>query len=322
MVADRKMNKDNNIKVAVLAGGISSEREISLQSGSTIASALKEAGAEVVLFDVAPDRLSILDDESVDVFFPALHGEFGEDGKLQEILESRGLCYTGSGPVASRCAMDKLACKEMIASKTDVAVAWHTAVSEGDNVESITQRLSQAGEKFAVKPISQGSSIGVEITQGRELTAETALKTFAEFGECMIEEFIEGSEITSGVVDGKALPIIEIRSKTGFYDYHAKYVDDATEYLFDTIDDSGLVEWIGKMAIDCFIAAGCRHWGRVDFILSKENVPYFLEINTLPGFTSHSLLPMAAAKAGASRSELCMKIVEAAVRDFEKGTTN
>ncbi len=311
------MNNDNNIKVAVLTGGISSEREISLQSGNTIAEALKEAGVEVVLFDVAPDRLSILDNESVDVFFPALHGEFGEDGKLQEILESRGLCYTGSGPAASRYAMDKLACKEIIANKTDVAIAWHTAVESGDSSEAIIERLGEAGDKFAVKPISQGSSIGVEITEGKKRTAETALKTFAEFGECMIEEFIEGSEITSGVIDGKALPIIEIRSKTGFYDYHAKYVDDATEYLFDTIDDSGLVEWIGRMAIDCFNVTGCRHWGRVDFILSKENVPYFLEINTLPGFTSHSLVPMAAAKAGMSRSELCMKIVEAAIRDFK-----
>ena len=311
------MNNDNNIKVAVLTGGISSEREISLQSGNTIAEALKEAGAEVILFDVAPDRLSVLDDESIDVFFPALHGEFGEDGKLQEILESRGLCYTGSGPAASRCAMDKLACKEVIADKTDVAVAWHTTVNAGDSVEDVIQRLSEASDKFAVKPISHGSSIGVEITEGKKATAETALKTFAEFGECMIEEFIEGSEITSGVVDGKALPIIEIRSKTGFYDYHAKYVDDATEYLFDTIDDVGLVDRIGQMAIECFNAAGCRHWGRVDFIVSKENVPWFLEINTLPGFTSHSLLPMAAAKAGMNRSELCMKIVEAAIRDFK-----
>jgi D-alanine-D-alanine ligase len=308
---------NKNIKVAVLTGGISSEREISLISGSTVAEALGEGGCEVVLFDVAPDRLGVLDDDSVDVFFPALHGEFGEDGQLQAILESKGLCYTGSGPEASRLAMDKIACKDAVEAKVDVAVAWHTAVTNDDDAESLRGRLAGVGEKFVVKPITHGSSIGVEIIDGVDAAVGAAVATFGKFGECMIEEFIAGREFTVGVLDGEGLPIIEIRSKTEFYDYHAKYVDDATEYLFDTIDDAAVAREMSEKAVKCFEAAGCENWGRVDFIMADDNVPYFLEINTLPGFTSHSLLPMAAGKAGLSKAQLCMKIVEAAMRDFK-----
>ena len=133
----------------------------------------------------------------------------------------------------------------------------------------------------------------------------------------MVEEFIKGREVTVGIVNGKALPVIEIQSQSGFYDYHAKYVDDATEYLFDTIEDAVVAATLQTMALTCFHELGCRHLGRVDFILTKANAPYILEINTLPGFTSHSLLPMAAEKAGIATGALCRQIVEAAWTDFQ-----
>ncbi|AQT70204.1 D-alanine--D-alanine ligase B [Anaerohalosphaera lusitana] len=307
-----------NLKVAVLMGGISSEREISLESGSTVAGSLAEAGLDVVEFDVAPDRLSILDDESVDVFFPILHGEWGEDGQLQQILTDRGLCFTGSGPDASRIAMDKVACKKAVESKTDVPLAGHVELTSDTGEDDVRNMLASMGDKFVVKPPLQGSSVGVTVVQGLDSACRCALKTLAEYGNCMVEKFISGRELTVAVLDGQALPIIEIRSKTGFYDFNAKYVDNATEYLFDTIADQALVSRISDMALQCFDAVGCRHWGRIDFILSEDGTPYFLEINTLPGFTSHSLVPMAARKAGISAPELCTRIVEAAIRDHRE----
>ena len=155
--------------------------------------------------------------------------------------------------------------------------------------------------------------MGVEIIEGAQEAAATAIKCFEQFGECMIEKFIEGREITVGVVNGRALPVLEIVSKRGFYDYQAKYIDDATEYLFDTIEDEQLVEELQRVSVKCFNLLGCRHLGRVDLMLSDDGVGYVLEVNTLPGFTSHSLLPMAAAKSGVDMSSLCMEIIEGAL---------
>ena len=303
-----------DIKVAVLMGGISNEREISLQSGSMIASALNEAGTEVVSFDIAPDRLGILDDESIDVFFLALHGEFGEDGKLQKILEDRGLCFAGSGSAASKIAIDKAACKEAV-QRTGVTLPLHITVKLTDDAESLSKEIMHLGERVVIKPVTHGSSFGVRIVNNTAEAAKTAFETYEKFGSCMIEQFVEGREITVGVLNGKTLPIIEIRSKRGFYDFDAKYTDQDTEYLFDTIEDKDAVDKINTLALECFNAVGCRHWGRVDLILSEEGTAYFLEINTLPGFTSHSLVPMAANKAGLSNGQLCLEIAKSALED-------
>ena len=173
--------------------------------------------------------------------------------------------------------------------------------------------MLKIGDRYVVKPINEGSSVGVEIIEGVQEAVKAAQRCVEKFGECMIEKFIAGREITVGVLKGKALPIIEIRSKEKFYDYKAKYLDDATEYLFDTVKDEELIERIGRDAVKCFESLGCRHYGRVDMILTDDGKPYILEINTLPGFTSHSLLPMAAKKAGIEVEKLCMEIVEAAL---------
>lgn len=305
------------LKVAVLSGGIGSEREVSLKSGQTVYAALQESGLETVLVDFTPEDMSILDDRSVDVFFLIFHGQFGEDGQIQRIMEQRKLCFTGSGSESSRKAFDKRLSKDVFAT-IGAPLASHMIVQPEDTEEGIVKRLNGSPRKMVVKPLRQGSSVGVQITSEPAQTAACAVRCLKTYGDCMIEEFISGREITVGILNGRALPIIEIRSKAAFYDYNAKYISDATEYLFDTVTDAAVVARTQKIAVDCFNALGCRHLSRVDFILTEAGLPYVLEINTLPGFTSHSLLPMAAAKAGIPKPALCRQIVEAAWNDFHR----
>jgi len=298
-------------------GGIGTERDISIQSGQAVTAALKEAGFDVVTADIRPDNLDILDDSSVNVFFPALHGEFGEDGQLQQTLEDKSLLYTGSGPKASRLAFDKLASKKLFTQAgvtTPKVIKYDTRIEERE----LERQLLQLSDRFVVKPVRQGSTIGVSIVDNPKSALAAGRECAEKFGDCMIEEFIAGREVTVGILQGLALPIIEIRSKTGFYDYHAKYIDEETEFLFDTIDDPALTAKIQKAAMDCFMALGCRHFARADFILDYDGNPYALEINTIPGLTTHSLLPKAAAKIGLSMSDLCTKIVDAAYSSVVK----
>jgi D-alanine-D-alanine ligase len=301
----------NKIKVAVLAGGIGSERDVSIQSGRCVAEALQEAGYEVVTSDIRPDFLEILDDGSIDVFFPAMHGEFGEDGRLQQILEDKSLLYVGSGPTSSRLAFDKMASKKLF-DQAGVATPAAVVFGSGTDTGLLEEKLRDFSDKYVVKPVRQGSSVGVSIVSTAQEALRAARETLREFGDCMIEEFVPGTEVTVGILHGGALPIIEVRTQGGFYDYHAKYLDEQTEFLFDTITDADVAANVSRAAIDCFNALGCRHFARIDFLLSGENIAYALEANTIPGFTSHSLLPKAAAKAGLSMSDLCAEIVEAA----------
>ena len=305
----------NKLKVAVLAGGIGSEREISLQSGRFVAEALKQAGFEVVTADIRPDNLEILNDGSIDVFFPALHGIFGEDGRLQQILEDRSLLYVGSGPAVSKAAFDKMASKKLF---EQAGIATPAAIEFGPetDIDLLEEQLRDFAQKYVVKPVRQGSSVGISIVSTPHEAVVAARETFSEYGDCMIEEFVPGTEVTVGILHGRPLPIIEVRTQGGFYDYHAKYVDEKTEYLFDTITDTAMAENVSRAAVECFDTLGCRHFARIDFILSGEKIAYTLEANTIPGFTSHSLLPKAAAKAGLSMSDLCTEIVEAAYSDL------
>lgn len=305
------MSIDNDLKVAVLMGGIGHEREVSLCSGTNIAEAVRESGFETVEADIVPSDMSILDDESIDVFFLALHGEFGEDGQLQKILEEKKLIYTGSTPAASNNAFDKVISKEIFAA-AGIDVPRHLLFEKDTSRETLEQWLGKIGGKVVVKPIKQGSSVGVEIVENKETILRAATGCLGRFGNCMIEEYLDGREVTVAIVNGVALPVTEIRSKSDFYDYEAKYLADSTEYLFDTIEDKALIEKLKEIALNCFNALGCRHLARVDMIVVK-GTPYVLELNTLPGFTSHSLLPMAANKAGTSTADLCREIIEAAL---------
>ena len=287
---------------------------MSLQSGQTIFAALQEAGFEAVISDITPDDTRILEDATIDVFFLALHGQFGEDGGVQMLLEKRSLAFTGSGAESSRRAFDKIASKAAFA-QAGAVVPRQIIVGPQDTEPTLREKLEAFSGRIVVKPVRQGSSVGVEIVDDSATAAAKAVQCFKTYGDCMIEAFIKGREITVGIVNGVALPILEIRSKAAFYDYHAKYIADTTEYLFDTIADAALVAQIQRTALDCFSALGCRHLSRVDLILTDEGVPVVLEINTLPGFTSHSLLPMAARKAGIPTPELCRRIAMAAWND-------
>lgn len=304
----------SKLKVAVLAGGSSRERQVSIQSGKCVADALKKADVSVVASDIKPGSLDTLDDKSIDVFFIALHGAFGEDGDLQKILESKGLIYTGSDSKASRLAFDKWQSKNSFRSAgvpTPDAVLFEPDVNPAD----LEKQISRLGSKFVVKPLREGSTIGITIADTPAQAIADAKKCAAEFGDCFIEKFVAGREFTVGVLGDKALPVLEIRPKAGFYDYNAKYIDNSTQYLFDTIDNPAVVGKMQKYALDCFNSLGCRGAARVDFILDEPGTPWALEINTIPGMTSHSLLPKAAEKAGISMSRLCLKIIEMAIAD-------
>jgi D-alanine-D-alanine ligase len=295
-------------------GGISREREVSIQSGKCVAEALKQTGVNVTPSDIKPDALGILDDKTIDVFFIALHGTFGEDGQIQEILESKGLIYTGSGPLASRLAFDKWESKKIFTA-AGVTMPDSILFEPGKKAAAVEEQIRRLGSKYVVKPLREGSTIGISIEDDPKRAVAAAKKCAAEFGECMIEEFIKGREITVSILGKQALPILEIRPRAGFYDYHAKYIDDKTEYLFDSLNDPALVDKVQESAITCFNSLGCRGSARVDFIIGDDGKPYALEINTIPGMTSHSLLPKAAAKIGISMSRLCLKIVELALAD-------
>jgi D-alanine-D-alanine ligase len=291
-------------------GGTGSEREISLQSGNAVAHALSQAGIDHVTSDVSPDTLEILADPSVTLFFLALHGEFGEDGQLQRILEERGLCYAGSGPEASALAFDKLASKSVLA-RQGVPCPRAIEFTEDLDATELETRLQSFAGKIVVKPPRAGSSCGVQIVPRTADLWTLGRQTLRDHGDCMIEEFIGGRELTVSILDERALPVIEIKPVRPFYDYQAKYVDEGTQYLFDTLLEAE-AHALQQQALRCFAGLGLRHFGRIDFILAPDGVAYCLEANSIPGLTSHSLLPKAAQKAGYCMSDLCCAIVDAA----------
>ena len=304
---------NNKLNVAVLMGGVGREREVSLQSGKCVAEALEQADLAVERIDISPENVSILDNVGADVFFIALHGRFGEDGDLQQILEEKKLIYTGCGPEASRTAFDKFLSKQCFQKAGIKSPAW-LEVTNNTDAEKLNQELCRMGDKFVVKPSRQGSSVGVSVVEKTDEVLPAAQKCLAEFGDCMIEQFISGREITVGVLNGNTLPIIEIRTENGFYDYQSKYIDEQTDYLFDTVTNAEMIERINRSAMNCFNALGCRDFARIDFIIDKDNTPFVLEANTIPGFTTHSLLPKAAGRAGISMSELCADILKTALK--------
>lgn len=291
-------------------GGISSEREVSLESGACVADALTEAGFDVRRVDLHPERLEVLNDPEIDVFFVALHGAFGEDGCLQDILEQRGLCYTGSGPGACRLAFDKMASKAVF-QRAGVQVPPGLAVDETWGADVLREQVTSLGIRWVVKPIREGSSVGVHIVEQLERVVPLCHDLVPYYQQLMVEAFVAGREITVAVVNGRALPVIEIRVRQDFYDYQAKYLDNATEYLFDTLPPD-LEQQVQELAVQSFQAFGLRDFARVDFLLTPDHEIVALEYNTIPGMTSHSLVPKAAAQAGLSLPDLCRDIVTTA----------
>ncbi len=303
------MSEQNGpLKVAVLMGGIGSERAVSLESGRSVVAALGEAGFTVVSHDLDPGNLAILDDPSIHVFFPALHGTFGEDGQLQEIMADRGLCFVGSDGPACTCSFDKQRTKQAVHAagvRTPEAITFDPAAS------GAARATLAPWAQWVVKPVCQGSSVGVTLCSDLDETLATAHTTHETYGNCMIERFVQGREVTVGVVLDQVLPVIEIRPECGFYDYHAKYQAEKTEYLFDTVP-AAVCHELSSLTRIGFEALGMRHFGRLDFLVGSDDVPWFLEANAIPGLTGHSLLPKAAQRVGLPMPSLCARLVHAA----------
>ena len=299
------------LRVTVLRGGPSTEREVSLESGAAVAAALRQRGHEVWEADISRDDLNALD-HAANVVFPVLHGTFGEDGQLQRILEERRLRFVGSGAQASALAMDKVAAKECVSR-----LGFDTPVFEVWTPDTI--KLDRSSELPAlpvvVKPADQGSSVGTSIVRSADQFTPAVRQVVEQFGRALVEQFVEGDEITVGIIGAQALPPICVRPRRTFYDYQAKYHDDQTEYLFEAGHSAALLEQARSQSRKVFAALGCRHLGRVDWMADQDGRLWFLEVNTIPGFTSHSLVPMAAARIGIPFDELVERLVFMALEE-------
>ncbi len=293
-------------KVAVLFGGKSGEREVSLKSGAAVLAALQRQGVDAHAFDPAERPLHDL--EGFDRAMISLHGRFGEDGAMQGALELLGIPYTGSGVMASAIGMDKWRTK-MIWSAAGVSTPAFELVKADSDFAAIEKRL---GLPLFVKPANEGSSIGiskVKTAGGLKAAYELAAKSDPLV---IAEQFVGGGEYTVGILGDKALPIVRIVPKNEFYDYEAKYLRDDTEYRCPCGLSAEKEAQIQQEALQAFNAIGCRGWGRVDFLMDDAGNHYFLEVNTSPGMTDHSLVPMAAKAAGISFDELVIRVLELA----------
>lgn len=298
-------------RIIVLYGGVSSEREVSLQSGEAIADALA-ANFEVQRLRLDAAELPAGIDSQSAVVFPALHGHFGEDGQLQALLEDAGIEYCGSDAAASRLCMNKQATKE-VAQRLGVSVPRSECFA-GDAVPLADDLIQALGASLVLKPVDQGSSVGLYFTEHRS-SLGVALSQIHS-GNWLAEERIYGRELTVGVLAGKALGVVEILSASGVYDYQAKYTPGSTEYRFPAELDAAVTRRLQAQAEQIFAACGCRDFARIDFLLDGET-PYFLEVNTLPGLTATSLLPKSAACMGYDFERLAQELVAGALKRKE-----
>jgi D-alanine-D-alanine ligase len=300
------MATDQNLpkKIAVLMGGPGSERDVSLATGRGVSKALRSLGAEVVEVDVHDENFALPKD--VDLAFITIHGTFGEDGHVQEILEQRGVAYTGDGVEASRAAFDKILSKEKFREHGVVTPEWE--------VIEVGQRPT-ISVPLVVKPARQGSTVGVVIVKDAS-ELESAMGEAAKYDrKLLIEKFVSGRELTIGILGDQALPILEIIPKGGFYDFNNKYpflnpqAGGGAEHVCPAQIDPNKTKQVQKQALHAFRALGLVVYGRVDVLLPDSGDPSVLEVNTIPGMTEASLLPEAAAAAGINYVDLCARII-------------
>ncbi len=300
-------------KVGVLFGGRSAEREVSIMSGTGVLNALRNRGIDAHPFDPAERSLAELAAEKFDRVFIALHGRYGEDGSLQGALEQLGIPYTGSGVMASSIAMDKI-CSKKIWLYHQLATPNYAVLDSKTDLNKVVEQL---GLPLIVKPPHEGSTIGItKVRAAEEVQAAYALA--AQFDEeVLAEEFIQGRELTVAVLgrgaDAYALPLIEIVAPDGNYDYQNKYFTDDTKYLCPAPIEAELTKQIQDMCVQAYRAVGCEGWARIDVLVrNRDSKPFLIEINTSPGMTSHSLVPMAARAAGMSYEDVCVEILKTA----------
>lgn len=292
--------------VGVLMGGRSAEREVSLKSGSAVLQALKNKGVDATGIDVDRDIIRVLQEAAVDRVVIMLHGRGGEDGVMQATLEMLNIPYTGSGVLGSLLSMDKLRTKE-ICIGTGVPTPEFCLLDKGSDFKAVGERL---GFPVIVKPVHEGSSIGIsKVMQVDEL--ESAWKKAAEYDPVVIaERWVTGSEYTVSILQHQALPVIRLETSRLFYDYEAKYESDSTQYHCPCGLDKEQEKALQERALQIFGIVDASGWGRVDFMLDESGVAWLIEVNTVPGMTDHSLVPMAARVAGIGFDDLVWKILE------------
>ena len=289
-----------------MSGGASAEREVSLRSGAAVAGALKKLGHRVDLVDPAIPEWAL--PAGTDVVFLALHGTFGEDGTVQEILDRQGALYTGSGAQASRVAFDKVLAKEAC-MRAGVPTARFFKVSGVCSVLPPGFHVP-----LVAKPCRQGSSVGLQFIEQEEDLGRALEESLRHDSEALVEEKVVGRETTVGILDGQALPVVEVRPKRGPLDYKNKYTPGATDYFCPADFGPDATKRIQDAALGAYRAVGCRDYARVDVMVAADGAPVVLEVNTLPGMTETSLLPKAAAAAGLDYAALCQRMVELAMR--------
>ena len=289
-------------------GGRSAERPVSLKSGSMVLAALKKKGVNAHAFDPKERGIDALARERFDRAFVILHGRYGEDGTIQGALELLGIPYTGSGVLASALAMDKWRTK-LLWQACGIPTPRSELITRDTDMQAVTTRL---GLPLMVKPANEGSSIGMtKVKSARELPEAHALA--ANYDRAVIAEaFVDGVELTAGILGNQPLPLIKLETPREFYDYQAKYEANDTRYIIPCGLPPDAERIVQDEALFAFETLGCRGWGRVDVMLDRSGKPYFLEVNTLPGMTDHSLVPMAARHAGLSFEDLCLRILELA----------
>ena len=292
-------------RVAVLMGGTSSEREVSLNSGANVLKALLARGVDAKAVDGIPALVEVLQQKNFDRVFNILHGGDGENGVLQGLLEALGVPYTGSDVLGSALTLDKIRTKQVWLS-LGLPTPRYLRLAKGDDVHLAARSL---GLPVIVKPSCEGSSVGItRVFNDADL--EAAIELAARYpGELLMEQLIEGQELTVGILGNQALPSIRIIPAGEYYDYHAKYVSDDTQYLCPGLEGDAELE-IRELAFKAFEAAGCSGWSRVDVMRDKNGKLYLLEVNTAPGMTSHSLVPKAAREIGIDFESLCWRILE------------
>jgi D-alanine-D-alanine ligase len=308
-------------KVAVLMGGRSGEREVSLLSGQGVLNALRTKGVNAHAFDPRDNNLMQLAEQGFDRAFVALHGRYGEDGTVQGALELMGIPYTGSGVMASAIALDKAMTKRLWSAdgiSTPAQFLWQPARHDKALLPGIAQQL---GLPLIVKPSREGSSLGVTKVQDLDQLEGAVNSAAALDSDVLIEAFIDGDELTCPVIgtgdQAYCLPVIKIVAPQGRYDYQAKYFTDDTQYLIPCGLDAAELSRLEALTLSAYRAVNARGWGRIDVMVDKRTrQPYLLEINTSPGMTSHSLVPMAAKAIGMAYEDLCLTLLASATLDY------
>jgi len=300
-------------RIGVIMGGISRERDISLMSGRNVLDALLRLGYDAVAVDAGRDLPGALRDAGVEAAFIALHGKGGEDGTVQGLLEYMGIPYTGSGVAASALGMDKAAAKRIMRAEGLPTPDFVPVFPEDDLAEACRRIRGRLGLPVVVKPNEEGSSIGVRIVREEEFLVRAVQEVRNEYPLLLAEEFIEGKEITVGVLGtggaAEALPVLELEPKLPFYNYEAKYTKGMTDFIIPPSIPSALQEEAQDLALRLHRLLGCRDMSRVDFMVSREGKLFILEINTIPGFTNLSDLPAEARAAGYTFDDLVEKIL-------------